>query len=36
MSFALYLVGFAIVIAGVAWAMSTAGLDTGYWVLETA
>ncbi len=30
MSFALYLVGFAIVIAGVAWGMSTAGIATLY------
>lgn len=31
MSFALYLVGFALVIAGVAWALVTAGVDT-VWV----
>lgn len=31
MSFALYLVGFALVIAGVAWALITAGVDT-VWV----
>lgn len=30
MSFALYLVGFAIVIAGVAWGMSTAGIAPLY------
>lgn len=30
MSFALYLVGFAVVIAGVAWGMSTAGIAPLY------
>lgn len=30
MSFALYLVGFALVIGGVAWAMVTAGVPTLY------
>jgi len=30
MSFALYLVGFVIVIAGVAWAMTTAGIGSLY------
>lgn len=35
MSFALYLIGFVIVIAGVAWAMATAGIPTT-WVMITA
>jgi membrane-bound acyltransferase YfiQ involved in biofilm formation len=30
MSFAIYLVGFLIFIAGVAWALMTAGVDTIY------
>jgi hypothetical protein len=30
MSFMLYVIGFVIVIAGVAWAMSTAGISTLY------
>jgi membrane-bound acyltransferase YfiQ involved in biofilm formation len=30
MSFALYLVGFALVVAGVAWALVTAGVPTVY------
>lgn len=30
MSFALYVIGFVIVIAGVAWGMSTAGISTLY------
>ena len=30
MSFALYLIGFALVIAGVAWGMSTAGIAPLY------
>lgn len=30
MSFAIYLVGFLIFIAGVAWALVTAGVDTVY------
>ena len=30
MSFALYIVGFILVIAGVAWALVTAGVDTTY------
>lgn len=35
MSFSIYLVGFVIVIAGVAWGMSTAGVSTT-WVMITA
>ena len=35
MSFPIYLVGFVIVIAGVAWAMTTAGVSTT-WVLITS
>ncbi|HEY5490918.1 MAG TPA: hypothetical protein VIK25_06955 [Gemmatimonadaceae bacterium] len=34
MSFGLYLIGFVIVIAGVAWGMSFAGIPTT-WVLIT-
>lgn len=30
MSFAIYLVGFLIFVAGVAWALMTAGVDTTY------
>jgi len=30
MSFALYLIGFALVVGGVAWAMVTAGVPTLY------
>jgi len=30
MSFAIYLVGFILFIAGVAWALMTAGVDTVY------
>jgi membrane-bound acyltransferase YfiQ involved in biofilm formation len=30
MSFAIYLIGFLIFIAGVAWALMTAGVDTIY------
>ena len=30
MSFALYLIGFVIVIGGVAWALATAGVPTVY------
>jgi membrane-bound acyltransferase YfiQ involved in biofilm formation len=30
MSFAIYLIGFIIFIAGVAWALMTAGVDTVY------
>jgi hypothetical protein len=30
MSFAIYLIGFAILIGGVAWAMSVAGVSTLY------
>ena len=30
MSFALYIIGFLLVIAGVAWGMSTAGISTVY------
>lgn len=30
MSFAIYLIGFVIFIAGVAWALVTAGVDTVY------
>ena len=35
MSFSIYLVGFVIVIAGVAWGMSTAGVSPT-WVMITA
>lgn len=34
MSFALYVIGFIIVIGGVAWAMATAGITTT-WILIT-
>ncbi|HYD33755.1 MAG TPA: hypothetical protein VEA39_04220 [Methylophilaceae bacterium] len=30
MSFAIYLIGFVIFVAGVAWALMTAGVDTVY------
>lgn len=33
MSFAIYVIGFLLVIAGVAWAMVTAGLSTLYVVI---
>jgi hypothetical protein len=35
MSFALYLIGFVIVIGGVAWGMSVAGVPTT-WILITS
>jgi hypothetical protein len=35
MSFTIYLIGFVVVIAGVAWGMSTAGVSTT-WVMITS
>ena len=35
MSFSIYLVGFIVVIAGIAWGMTTAGVSTT-WVLITS